>query len=152
MDTGIVAMHVLYRRKEEDTNMLQLIKLVYLCHGWMLGNYGEGLIDEPVEAWRYGPIVPSVYNAYKSFLGSPINLPTVDRSDKFSELQLALVDKVLETYQDYTARQLSALTHQTGTPWDVVYQDGKGIWNKIPNALIRDYYQRKLRYGRSRND
>ena len=37
---------------------MHAIKLVYLCHGWMLGIYGRSLIGEPVEAWRYGPVVP----------------------------------------------------------------------------------------------
>ncbi len=31
---------------------MQLIKLVYLCHGWTMGLYSRPLIEN-VEAWQY---------------------------------------------------------------------------------------------------
>ena len=37
---------------------MQVLKLVYYCHAWMLGLYGRPLIRQPIEAWRYGPVVP----------------------------------------------------------------------------------------------
>jgi uncharacterized phage-associated protein len=32
---------------------LQLMKLVYIAHGWMLGTYGRPLIKDRIEAWKY---------------------------------------------------------------------------------------------------
>ena len=44
---------------------MHVLKLVYVCHGWMLGIHGAPLITEPVEAWTYSPVVPTVYHRYK---------------------------------------------------------------------------------------
>ena len=114
---------------------------MYISHGWTLGLYGRSLINEPAEAWRYGPVVPSVYHRYKSFRGDPITTEPVDRSDAFDDEQRDVIKQVHEVYGDFTAAQLSALTHKPGTPWDVTYREyGAGVI--IPNELIRDYYKR----------
>ena len=58
-----VAEQILWLRgREIETTPMHVLKLVYLCHGWCLGFTGEALINEPVEAWTYGPVVPTVYH------------------------------------------------------------------------------------------
>ncbi len=44
---------------------LQVLKLVYLAHGWCLGVHTQPLIDESVEAWRAGPVIRPLYNVIK---------------------------------------------------------------------------------------
>ena len=46
---------------------LRLQKLLYFAQGWHLARYGKPLFDDDIEAWQYGPVVPSVYNAYKQY-------------------------------------------------------------------------------------
>ena len=53
---------------EEDGNQLtvmQILKLVYFCHAWTLALYDRPLIEQPIEAWRYGPVIPDVYHSFK---------------------------------------------------------------------------------------
>ena len=57
----LVAEQILWLRREIDTTPMHVIKLVYLAHGWMLGFTSRALINEAVEAWTYGPVVPSTY-------------------------------------------------------------------------------------------
>ena len=45
---------------------LQLIKLTYIAHGWMLTLYGRPLIVDEVEAWKYGPVIPDLYQATRA--------------------------------------------------------------------------------------
>lgn len=99
------------------------------------------LLNEPVEAWRYGPVVPSVYHTYKSFRGSAITTPTVERTDRFDHNQDELIKVVVDAYADYTPLELSTITHQAGTPWQQVYRDGRGERTIIPNELIQSYYK-----------
>ncbi len=42
---------------------MKLHKLLYYAAGWHLGFTGEPLFDEDIEAWQYGPVVPSIYLA-----------------------------------------------------------------------------------------
>ena len=51
---------------------LQVIKMVYIAHGYSLAILGEPLVEEAVEAWRYGPVLPSVYYAAKRYGGDGI--------------------------------------------------------------------------------
>ncbi len=58
-----------------------------------------------------------------------------------------LLDKIWDVYCDYSGPQLSTLTHQKDTPWDIVWNKLGGKNKKgtlIPNGLIEDHYKQKL--------
>ena len=52
---------------------MKLQKLVYFSHGWHLAMLNSALIDENVEAWAFGPVIPSLYHEFKEFGNSPID-------------------------------------------------------------------------------
>ena len=119
---------------------MQLLKLVYLCHGWMLGLYGRPLSKEPAEAWTYGPVMPSVYRDFKVYRGDPItdipNRPPLGLSVQ----EESVIKQIWKAYSKYTGVQLSALTHQEGTPWQVT-KKYHGESAPISNALIELHYR-----------
>lgn len=122
---------------------MQLLKLVYIGHGWMLALYGRSLFYESVEAWRYGPVEPNVYNAFKKFGGNQITEPLKDYSDHLDEYELDIMEQVVSVYSDYTGIQLSSLTHKNGSPWDTTIKmlGQKAI---ISNDLIKQHYRNLL--------
>ena len=129
------------------TTPMQLLKLVYLCQGWMLAMYDKPLINEPVEAWQHGPVIPSVYHLYKSFRGDPINTGGNDQGVRLTKEHRHVIDEVLKVYRDYSSADLYALAHRKGTPWDQVHEDGVfGI--EIPEGVIRDYYKNLQPYAK----
>ena len=140
-----VAEQILWLRQDVPTTPMHVLKLAYLSHGWMLGVFGRGLIAEPAEAWRYGPVVPTVYHTYKSFRGDPIDVPPPDRSADLDESQHALLGAVLRAYRGYSAWDLSAITHQPGTPWHEVYNGGRGEGAIIPDSVIGRHYAERVR-------
>ena len=138
-----VAQEIIKRREEHTTTPMHAIKLVYLCHGWMLGLHDRRLISESVEAWRYGPVIPSVYHAYKAFRSSAIDIYIDPDESTLDNEQSDLITDVLEAYSGHTAWALSKITHQEGSPWHTVYQEGRGGGAIIPDKTIRDYYKKE---------
>lgn len=130
---------------------MQLQKLVYIAHGWTLAVTGQPLVDERVEAWQWGPVYPSLYDALKLY-GSGAVKDEIHRnnwagnerirgpvvSEDFTRDERAILDKVWEQYGDLEAFQLSALTHDDNTPWSDVFD---GTRHKvIPNSAIREHF------------
>ena len=119
---------------------MQILKLVYISHGWMLGLVDQPLVLEAVEAWRYGPVVRSVYRKYRKYRANPISEPGVLHDGQLHRVQRDVIDQVYLGYGKYTGIELSRLTHQPETPWAVAWNAGMRI---IPNELIQDYYRRR---------
>jgi uncharacterized phage-associated protein len=142
---------------------MQVQKLVYFAHGWHLAANGTPLIDEMVEAWRYGPVIPSLYHEFKSFGKNPITRkashlrvvndekweydfiePTLGDGDEPSSTK-RLLDLIWHAYGKLTGIQLSNLTHEPGSPWYVTWQRAEGRKNvDIPDDLIRRYFTSQL--------
>ena len=117
---------------------MKLQKLVCISHGWMLGLHGWPLVREPAEVWHYGPVIASVYHAYKIYGGNYVTEEGRDQHGVLDELQYDLVRRVWEAYQDFTGPELSALTHKKGTPWDRTRRVGESL---IPDPVTRRYYR-----------
>ena len=52
---------------------LSLQKLLYFAHGQFLVARGTPLVDGYFEAWRYGPVHPTVYKSFKTAEGEPLH-------------------------------------------------------------------------------
>lgn len=131
---------------------MKLIKLTYISHGWNLAFYSKPLISESVQAWKYGPVVQSLYHGFKQFGNEEIPKSELeclqDLSKEFVSENVPLLEKVWEKYGGLSGLQLSALTHQPGTPWDKVWNHGDGknlIGAIIPDDLIKEFYIEKLK-------
>lgn len=123
---------------------MQVLKLVFLCHGWMLGLYGRPLIRDRIEAWKYGPVIPDLYHAVKRYRNRPVEAPVNAPRERLDAQQDHLIGQVFDIYGDWTGEELSHLTHERGSPWDQVFDDdGWGLG--IPTGVIKDYYARQAR-------
>ncbi|WP_426712776.1 Panacea domain-containing protein [Cronobacter muytjensii] len=125
---------------------MQAQKLAYIAHGISLGHRGTGILSDPVCAWRYGPVMPSLYHALKHYGKAPITRP-IDKNNGYTlspdhdPYINELVKNVFDTYGQFSAEMLSAFTHRVGTPWDQTYKAGNTI---ISDELIKNYYQRLM--------
>src|ERR1700733_10714172 len=75
---------------------LKLQKLVYLAHGWSLAFRSKPLVRQNIEAWRYGPVIPDLYHAFKRFGGSRITqkVQTSEDSSQLDDDSKKLIDAV----------------------------------------------------------
>ena len=143
LKSSLVADQILWLRKDTKSTPMHVLKLVYLSHGWMLGLYGEELINEPVEAWTYGPVVPSIYYAYKEFRADPVTTDPINRTGSLGKNQKTIITAVVHGYRDYTAIQLSNITHRLNTPWYKTIRQ-YGIGAIIPTKLIGQYFSDRV--------
>lgn len=130
---------------------LKLQKMLYFVQGFALAEWGEPLFTDEIQAWTYGPVVPSVYEQYMDFGSRPITRLAPSELLDAPRIR-AFLDPILESMVKYTSVQLVAMTHRAGTPWSITWDGGLGRFKRIPFELIREYFQRKLKpsrvYGR----
>ncbi len=119
---------------------MQLLKLVYISHGWMLALFNRPLFLEKVEAWKYGPVIPELYESVKHYKASPVNEINVSVSDDFDEQELGVIDYVINAYGHIDGITLSQITHAPNTPWSMTY-DHVDWGNTISDNLISNHYK-----------
>ena len=130
---------------------LQLIKITFITHGWGYPCLGGRLIDDPAEAWRYGPVYSELYHDLKHSGRDPVEFVpfSVHEQKKDHDGKVAIEEVILEDdekelievmydgYRSMTGSQLITLTHKKGTPWD---RTEAGV---IDEGLIREYYTKE---------
>jgi uncharacterized phage-associated protein len=147
---------------EKDIFQLGLMKRVYITHGFCLALFDRSAIDprfDVVEAWKYGPVIPSVYHSFKHNGKNPIkekskfidvNLDTWDITETVPSLEDEQVVKVArmvwKRYDGYTDQQMVALTHRQGTPWGICYREGKTC--EIPDEYTKAFYKKLVNQAR----
>lgn len=134
----------------KSLTIMQLLKLVYIAHGWSLGLLDAPLVNEEPRAWEHGPVFPDVYREFRRFGSSPITSkattpigPLADAN--LDDQQRSIVKSVVANYGDMHAFSLSRITHESDTPWSRVYRNGAGRSHEIPAHIIQDHYKRLAR-------
>lgn len=147
-DSRAVANAVLEYAKTKALSLtpMQVIKLVYLCHGWSLALHPSAMVENEPQAWQYGPVYPPVYKAFKHFGSNPVtdrarNKETGDAYEALLDSdQQSLLRDVVDAYGKLGAFQLSNLMHQDGTPWHKSYTASP--YSRIPEASMKEHFLR----------
>jgi uncharacterized phage-associated protein len=145
----------LAEESERRLTQIDIQKLVYFAHGWHLGLRGEPLIEEPVEAWTYGPVVRRLYNAFRRFGSSPITekamewhmtpggkfSPSIPRiegvSDREDTYARAMTQTIWRKYGMLEPFKLVEITHLPNSPWTRAVAEQRNI---ISNEEIKAYF------------
>lgn len=127
MMTGIIVANTILKLSFDEQNLvtpMKLQKLVYCTYKKHLKEYGEKLFLEPFMKWKYGPVLESVYNAYKLYGPNPITGYCQDINGQVTVLNMSTPSKARESivetwikYRNYSAWELSKLTHGENTAW-----------------------------------
>lgn len=148
----------LAQKEGKPIHLLGLIKRVYIAHGFALALLGRGLLDprfDKVEAWKYGPVIPSVYHSFKQYRVKSINEQTIvmvwdekNMRPVFNTPNLTdkdekrVVEMVWKRYKEYSDNELVTLTHMKGTPWDMCFIKDENV--AIPDILTENYYRKLI--------
>lgn len=131
----------LARERGDALTPMQLLKLVYIAHGWMLGLYSRPLIRDEVQAWQYGPVIRPLYNAVRTYGAGSISDDLAAPPEGLDDYEDDVIKQVFEVYGAMSGPALSRLTHAPGTPWQLSYVPGE-MGTSIPQDLIEDHYRR----------
>lgn len=153
--------------ENKPITQMKLQKLLFFAHGWHLALLDEPMMNELVQAWKYGPVFESIYHNYKIFGSNPIDCSSYYKRVNspfwrdFGKLDkdlhknvIAIVQNVWNVFKDCNAIQLMQLTHVKGSPWDLVVCDyiaHNGITiSELPhglyisNDIIKKYFKQDV--------
>ena len=141
---GEVAKYLIYlsskniigdKGEREGITNLKLQKILYLAQAYYLTKFNKPLFDDLIRAWKYGPVIPTVYSFYKSNGNSPI-IDIEDKSNLTVEDKIIL-DKIWDSFGGYSASRLVDITH-AHSPWKKAFTTQS---KNISNESIKDYYK-----------
>ena len=136
-----VAEYIIWLDSQNDSDgisPLKIQKLVYYAQGFFLAVFNKPLFTDSIEAWRHGPVVPTLWQEYKDYGKNPILLHSGYNSNLPSE-ETDLIDEVFNIFGLYSAWGLRNMTHEE-QPWIDHNEDG-GI---IPQEELKVYFATRL--------
>ena len=135
-----IANKILFKATDEEAGdmicNMKLQKMLYYMQGFYLAYFDRPFFDEDIEAWTYGPVVPSVYRKYKSYKNRGI--PYAGDVISLGDEENGVFDEVYRVYSQYSAIGLMNLTHQE-EPWTSSYPDGI-----IKKDVLKDFFKKKM--------
>ena len=123
---------------------LKLQKILYFVQADFLVSTPQHTpcFSDEIEAWDFGPVVPSVYHHYKVY-GSSI-IPS-DQNDPFLPFYIKIkpddeqmITAMIDALIPYSASQLVAITHNQ-SPWQNAYI--RGLNNVISKESIKTFFE-----------
>lgn len=122
--------------KGDIVSNLKLQKMMYYLQGFNLAFFDEKLFDDDIEAWQYGPVVPSVYKHFKcSGKGAIVLSKGIDEIELKSDEQEDMFRQVMDEYGKFNAIRLMEMTHNE-QPWK-----STNIGNIIDVKLMKIYFK-----------
>lgn len=124
--------------KLPDLTPMKLQKLLFYVQSWYLRNHAnKPLFDDFFARWKHGPVIPSLYHEFKPYGSGVITAPgshlivtksadgtpafeiTTPKIDDSDDEAKKYIEDIIRVYGGYTGWQLSWMTHQPGTAWNV---------------------------------
>lgn len=126
LTSTIVCNNILQRAFAENISVtpMKLQKLLYFVSCEYLKATGSELLSEDFCVWQYGPVLPTVYDEFKSFHGGKITTYAKDANgDSFAynensspNLKTA-IDRIWASFKSKSGVELSQITHENGSGW-----------------------------------
>lgn len=132
LDVSRIVISYFTKRNRPITN-LKLQKILYYIQKDFLQNLGYPAFEEEIQAWRHGPVVPSIYDEYKRFVAMPIIQSSINTDDVNPE-ELNHISQVCNRYLNVLPWDMVQKTHSEKA-WRSNYVEGEN--NPIPIESIQ---------------
>ena len=141
-----VARYFLVAQDQDETageriSNLKLQKLCYYAQGFHLAIHGQPLFAEPIQAWRDGPVIESLWRKYRDWRYHPLPIPDGVDLDAYEPQVASLLDDVAADYGQFAAAKLRDMTHET-PPY--IEARRRGLNTVITTEAMRAYSREVL--------
>lgn len=141
--------------KGRGLSPMGLLKILYFAHAWHLAKYRSPLVGQKFEAWKHGPVNRVVYEQIKKYKSNNIQEKLkkydarinnyVEAIYDIEEEKFAFLKNIFDYYCEFHPFKLSDITHEEGTPWDLVWsaaESGAVPGMLIPDELILEWFEK----------
>lgn len=131
---------------------MKLQKLIYFAQGIHLAMHHTPLVKDVIQAWKFGPVIPEIYQEYKLYGSLPITDFKYARSFSFfdenpnyilDEDAKYTINETWNALKNLNAIELSNWTHADGSPWSNHFKQGIADIS-IPTDEMETYFKRYL--------
>jgi uncharacterized phage-associated protein len=132
----------LLRNNEKHPDKTFLHKFIYFANGLHYSIFNTPLLENFFfDAHEFGPFVHDVQDSYQKLLDIAISGDAImiNDSDK------SICDFTFNALKCYRSGELSAFTHEEGTPWSETRRNHEGAWGKKPiqPELNQKYFRKQ---------
>ncbi len=130
--------------KSKPITQITLFKLLYFVNAAYLVIYGNRLVKEDFYAWKFGPVIPELYEITRKYRQNPIEQYIYKGNELDNDKNaIVCIQSIYNYFADYSPFSLVEITHSIGGAWSKVYysQDSRGI---IKDEDIKDEYKDKF--------
>lgn len=113
---------------------LQLQRILYFVQKDFLKR-GSPAFSDYIEAWEFGPVVPTVYFCFCGFGAMPIFISRDTVPNLSTDKNI--IDNIVENKRSLTPWEIAKETSKITGAWSIVYNSGKGSLCIIPIDLIK---------------
>ena len=122
---------------------LELQKTIYFVELDYRKRTGQRLIDNDFKAWRYGPVVPDVYEEYRHY-GSRY-IEEADMPDIPHGIDTKVIDMTVNRCSDRKSWELVEESHRSDGAWQKSFDKGGSLGDTINQDFITEEAKK---YGR----
>ncbi len=133
----------LAKERGQRMSLTRVLKLVYMAHGWSLAALDRPLINDQVEAWTHGPVIPGLYYAFRPQASGALKPLAMYEAPLDGDTE-TLLKQVYELYENLSLGQLIELTRIRGGPWDRTAKPWGSKFKTICEKLIAEHYKDKM--------
>lgn len=126
----IVCNNILQRSFKENVVVtpMKLQKLMYFISCEYIKATNNELLSEDFYVWQYGPVLPTVYNEFKTFRGNQITTYAKDAegnvfvyNEETSPNLKTSIERIWNSFKNMSGIQLSTITHEDGSGWSKAF-------------------------------
>lgn len=140
--------------KSHDMTNMSLLKILYFAHGWYLVDKKQPLLKQNFQAWEFGPVIKVIYDNFKNYKKSPIQSRATKVDIYTGEIlevreiinpeDVVFIENIFIAYSGFSAWSLSEMTHEVGSPWDVLWNSSVPVGRlsmRLRNSDIQKHFE-----------